>query len=92
VVQRNLGPGTVCLVAKVGDKETETLFDSDRVDTAARPTMATAAGEVNVQTRGKNKFVTNALEIWNSCAELRSAATMANGSKAATALAKNLTL
>jgi hypothetical protein len=65
------------------------LFDSNRVDKAARPT---AAGEVRVQTRVKNTFLTHALEIWNSCAELRGAATMAKADKAATALAKNAPL
>jgi enoyl-[acyl-carrier-protein] reductase (NADH) len=56
---------------------------------AARPTRATAAGKVRLPARGKITFVSHALKIWNSCAELRSAATMAKVIKAATILAKN---
>jgi hypothetical protein len=65
------------------------LFDSDCVDTAARPTRATAAGEVRVQTQGMKTFVTYALEIWNSGAELRDAPTQAKADKAASTLTRN---
>jgi hypothetical protein len=47
------------------------LFNSNCVDTAARPTRAMAGGEVRVQTQVKNTFVTHSLEIWNSGAKLR---------------------
>jgi hypothetical protein len=65
------------------------LFDSDHINAAVRPTRVKAAGEVRVQTRGGNTFVTHALEIWNSCTVLRSAATMAKANKAANAFSKN---
>jgi hypothetical protein len=68
------------------------LFDSHRVDMAAWPTRATAAGEVRVQTRGVKMFVTYALKIWNSCAELRDAPTKAKASKATSTLAKGAVL
>jgi hypothetical protein len=68
------------------------LFYSDLVDTATRPTRATAAGEVRVQTRGVKTFVTYALEIRNSCAELRVTPTKAKANKAAPALARNAPL
>jgi hypothetical protein len=65
------------------------LFDSNRINTASRPTRATAAGEVRVPTQGAKTFVTHWLKIWNSCAELRDAPTKAKANWAATTLAKN---
>jgi hypothetical protein len=64
------------------------LYDSNIV--AARLTSATAA--VCVPTRGVKTFVTNALEIWNLCAELRDAPTKAEAHRGATTLAKNSAL
>jgi hypothetical protein len=68
------------------------LFNSNRVNTAARPSRATAAGEVRVPTGGMKTFVTHALEIWNLFAELRDAPTKAKANKAATTLAKSAPL
>jgi uncharacterized membrane protein (UPF0136 family) len=55
----------------------------------ARPTRATAAGEVRVPTRVMNTLVTHVLETWNACTELRNSKSKAKASRAATNLAKN---
>jgi hypothetical protein len=49
----------------------------------------TTAGEVWVPTRGMDTLVTDALETWSACAELRDARTKAEANRAATSLARN---
>jgi hypothetical protein len=79
-VSNNGKAGTRNLVGRL-------LYDSNLV--ASRPTRATAAGGVRVPTRGVKTFVTHALKILNSCAELRDASTKAKANRVATTLAKN---
>jgi hypothetical protein len=69
-------------------RELQRLADS-MSNFTTRPTRAKAAGEVHVPTRGVKTLMTHALEIWNSCSELRDASTKAKAIRVATTLAKN---
>jgi hypothetical protein len=64
------------------------MFNSGNALTA-RPSRATAAGEVRVPTRGMNTLVTHVLETWNVCTKLRNSKLKAKASRVATNLAKN---
>jgi hypothetical protein len=67
----------------VGDR----MFGNGSVPTA-RPSRATAAGEVRVPTRGMETLVTHAVKTLNACAELRDSKTKAEANRAATNLAR----
>jgi hypothetical protein len=67
----------------VGDR----MFGNGSAPTA-RPTRATAAGEVRVTTRGMDTVATHALETWNVRAELRDSKTKVKANRAATYLAR----
>jgi hypothetical protein len=68
---------------RVGDR----MFGNG-IGPTARPTRATAAGEVRVPTRGMGTLVTHKLKTWNACAELRYSKTKAEANRAATNLAR----
>jgi hypothetical protein len=56
---------------------------------SARSSRSATAGEVWVRTRGLDTHVTQGLEVWNACRELRDSRTKAEACCAATRLARD---
>jgi hypothetical protein len=63
------------------------MFGSVDLPPAARPTRAATAGEVRVRMKGLDTHVSQGLEVWNACAELRKARSKAEANCAALRLA-----
>jgi hypothetical protein len=66
----------------------EAMFSGAELPTE-RSSRSASAGEVRVRTRGLDAYVTQGLEAWNACRELRDSRTKAEACLAATRLARD---